>query len=79
MLLKPILPGSAYFVIIEETNVRGVIMNSDNSVHFNEYNEIVGRGYDGKNEYEYTIFDRQQIEAINLLIQKYNDKDLHRN
>lgn len=54
-------------------------MNSDNSVHFNEYNEIVGRGYDGKNEYEYTIFDRQQVEAINLLIQKYNDKDLHRN
>lgn len=49
-------------------------MDANNSVYFNEYGEIVGRGYDDQNEYEYTIFDRQQIEAIKLLIQKYSDK-----
>lgn len=49
-------------------------MNSDNLVHFNEHNEIIGRGYDGENEYLYTIFDKQQIEAIKLIIQKYNEK-----
>lgn len=48
-------------------------MDTNNSVYFNEYGEIVGRGYDGQNEYEYTIFDRQQIEAIKLIIKNIGD------
>ena len=47
-------------------------MSNNSPVHFNEYGEIVDKGYDGKNKYEYTIFNRQQIEAIELIIQKYN-------
>lgn len=54
-------------------------MSTNGSVRFNEYNEIVGKRYDGKNEYLYTIFDRQQIEAIKLIIQKYNEKVGHQN
>ena len=50
-------------------------MNNKSQVHFNKYGEIIGKGYDGENEYEYKVFNRQQIEAIKLLIQKYSGKE----
>lgn len=45
---------------------------NNKSVYFNQYGEIVGKGYDGKNYYEQIVFDIQQIEAIKLIIQGYN-------
>ena len=50
------------------------IMNNNESVYFNKYGEIIGRGYDGHNHYEQVIFDSQQIEAIKLIIQECNKK-----
>lgn len=49
-------------------------MNANESVYFNKYGEIIGRGYDGHNHYEQVIFDSQQIEAIKLIIQECNKK-----
>lgn len=54
-------------------------MNKSNSVYFNEHNEVVGKGFDGKNKYEYVIFNQQQIEAIQLIIQKCSDTGLLQN
>lgn len=47
-------------------------MSDNKSVYFNEYGEIVGRGYDGHNEFERIVFTGQQVEAIKLIIQEYN-------
>ena len=54
-------------------------MNKSNSVYFNEHNEVVGKGFDGKNKYEYVIVNQQQIEAIQLIIQKCSDTGLLQN
>lgn len=50
-------------------------MMNNKSVYFNQYGEIVGKGYDGKNEFEKVLLNRQQIAAIELVIQKYNGRD----
>lgn len=52
-----------------------VQMMNNKSVYFNQYGEIVGKGYDGKNEFEKVLLNRQQIAAIELVIQKYNGRD----
>lgn len=49
-------------------------MSADKSVHFNQYGEIVAQGYDGRNEFEQIIFDVQQVKAIRLIIQEYNEQ-----
>ena len=50
-------------------------MMNNKSVYFNQYGEIVGKGYDGKNEFEEVLLNRQQIAAIELVIQKCNGRD----
>lgn len=49
-------------------------MSSNESVYFNQYGEIVGKGFDGKNHYEQVIFDSRQVEAIELIIQKCKER-----
>lgn len=48
---------------------------NNKSVYFNQHGEIVGKGYDGKNEFEEVLLNRQQIAAIELIIQKYNGQE----
>ena len=43
---------------------------NNKSVYFNQYGEIVGKGYDGKNEFEEVLLNRQQIAAIELIIRE---------
>lgn len=54
-------------------------MGKNSSIYCNEHGEIVGKGVDGKNKYEYVIFNQQQVEAIKLLIQKYSGPNFFQN
>lgn len=49
-------------------------MSDNESIYFNKYGEIVGKGYDGQNHYEQVILNLQQVKAIEMVIEKYNEQ-----
>lgn len=75
MLFKPF--KKCYAII--KTNVRGANMDKNSSVYFNEQGEAIGKGFDGTPDnlfaVERVLFDAQQVKAIKLIIQKYNDSN----
>ena len=45
-------------------------MSSDKWLHFDDLGQVIGNNNDGYNEYDYVVFDHNQVEAIKLIIQK---------
>lgn len=45
-------------------------MSSDKRLHFDDLGQVIGHNNDGRNEYDYVVFDHNQVEAIKLIIHK---------
>lgn len=45
-------------------------MSSDKQLHFDDLDQVIGHNNDGRNEYDYVVFDHNQVEAIKLIMQK---------